>query len=48
VSNGGNTYKLSHMGKELLLRNGNLPLRIAASATAVSVARQVIGDGDNA
>jgi hypothetical protein len=36
------------MGKELLLRNGILPLCIHASATAVSVARHVINDGVNA
>jgi hypothetical protein len=48
ITNGGNTYKIPHMGKEQLLRNGVLPLRIQASATAVSVARQVMDDGVNA
>jgi hypothetical protein len=48
ISNGGNNYKIPHMGKERLLRDGVLPLRIRASATAVSVARQVMDDGVNA
>jgi hypothetical protein len=42
ISNGDNKYKVPHMGKERLLRDGILPLRIRASATALSVARQMI------
>ena len=41
ICNGDNNYKVPHMGKECLLRDGMLPLCIRASATALSVARQV-------
>jgi hypothetical protein len=41
LCNGANTYKVPHMGKERLLRAGTLPVRILASANAISVARQM-------
>jgi hypothetical protein len=40
-SNGDNTYKIPHMGKERLLRDGVLPARVRASPQALAVARQV-------
>ena len=48
VSHGDNEYKIPHMRKERLLRDGVLPLRIPASAQACLVAREVMGelDGD--
>ena len=42
ASNGNNTYKIPHMGKERLLRAGTLPVRVTASAQALAVARQVL------
>jgi hypothetical protein len=41
-SNGDNTYKIPHMGKERLLRDGVLPARVRASPQALAVARQVV------
>jgi hypothetical protein len=41
ICNEDTNYKVPHMGKEHLLRNSMLPLRIRVSATTLSVARQV-------
>jgi hypothetical protein len=46
LSHGDNQYKIPHMGKEGLLRAGALPVRIAASAQACMVAREVVGEFD--
>jgi hypothetical protein len=47
LSQGDNDYKIPHiMGKEGLLREGALPVRIAASAQACMVAREVLGEFD--
>ena len=46
LSHGDNEYKIPHMGKEGLLRVGALPVRIAASAQACMIAREVLGEFD--
>jgi hypothetical protein len=47
VSNGNNTYKTPHMGKETLLQAGVLPVSVGVSAHAINVARQVMVGLDN-
>ena len=44
--NGGNDYKLRHMGKEALLRAGRLPVRIDASEAAVYTYRTFMLGGE--
>jgi hypothetical protein len=47
LSNGGNEYKIPHIGKERLLRSGTLQrVRIAALANACIVAREGVGELD--
>ena len=38
---GGNNLKIAHIGKEQMLRNGELPTRLEASEEATAVARFV-------
>ena len=40
--NGGNDYEIQHMGKARMLREGNLPRRIEASAGAIATAMFVL------
>jgi len=48
LCHGGNDYKLKHMSKTQLERNGHLPMSIAASATVLDALKEVHGglDGD--
>ena len=39
---GGNEFKISHIGKDRLLRNGELPTRLEASDEAAAVYRFVM------
>jgi hypothetical protein len=45
---GGNDYKLSHMGKEALLRNDRLPDRIGVTEAGMEVYRTFMGAEDAA
>jgi hypothetical protein len=47
ASNGNNTYKIPHMGKERLLQAGTLPVCVGTSADALNVERQVMVGLDN-
>jgi hypothetical protein len=42
ASNGNNTYKIPHMGKERLLQAETLPVHVGASTHAFNIARQVM------
>ena len=42
-SNGGNQYKIPHMNKARLLREGTLPTRVTASQQAVLSAKAILG-----
>jgi hypothetical protein len=49
---GGNEFQIAHIGKERLLRNGELPTQLEASGEAAAVARFVMNpplrmDDDN-
>ncbi len=39
---GGNEFQIAHIGKERLLRNGELPTQLEASGEAAAVARFVM------
>ena len=39
---GGNEFRITHIGKERLLRHGELPTHIGASAEAIEVAQFVL------
>jgi hypothetical protein len=47
VSYGDNEYKIPHMGKQMLLRLGTLPICVDASANACVVTREVMGELDD-
>jgi hypothetical protein len=47
ISNGNNAHEIPRMGKETLLQDGTLPVRVAATAQALVVARQVLDDNDD-
>ena len=44
AANGGNDYRIRHMGKEVMLRNGTLPRTIGASESALNVFILFSGD----
>ena len=44
LAKGKNNYKLQHMGKERLLRSGELPRTIRCSDEAIEAALEVISE----